>query len=64
MKRRETALTRIKEMKKGYRGEQQRIRPCGNRTGIRGWVESVFYPSHLGVSQEEVQKKPQPGTTQ
>jgi hypothetical protein len=24
----------------------------------------VFYPSHLGVSQEEVQKKPQLGTTQ
>jgi hypothetical protein len=31
---------------------------------IRGRVESVFCPSHLGVSQEEVQKKPQLGTTQ
>jgi hypothetical protein len=35
-----------------------------NEGVIRGREESVFYSSQLGVPQEEVQKKPQLGTTQ
>jgi hypothetical protein len=36
----------------------------GQQTVFSGRVESVFYPSQLGGSQEEVQKKTQLGTTQ
>jgi hypothetical protein len=44
--------------------ESIRYRPCGNRIGFRGRVESVFIRYNWGDPQEEVQKKPQLGTTQ
>jgi hypothetical protein len=52
---------------KGLSGEDEKFQGTGHAATelvIRGRVESVFYLSHLGVSQEEVQKKPQLGTTQ
>jgi hypothetical protein len=64
MKRRETALRRIKEMKKEFVRRLTTIQAMRQQNRNQRQGGECAISSQSGVPQEEVQKKPQLGTTQ